>query len=282
MAYWLVKRAYEHIEARDYINPDTGQPDEVGLIGVAFLAYVCDLIPATKDNQEAEGIEIEIRRKVLMKALGIKTKETFRRYLLQVSDAELLVAQQKAPDKPYAFSLGERLRCTARGCSKPHHFWQPEGFAKRTRGEGLDYSEGYAETTPRGVPGRPHVRTKELNNSNKGQEVSKPGVSASEVSPDAEPKKLEQPIKPEPDAEALAKLERSRTGLKRALADKGNPLVNPNLLEWTSIMRANGVDVLDRAINYTAQGYDLGPAGIKWRGGSAVIESELIKVGGNE
>jgi hypothetical protein len=282
MAYWLVKRAYEHTEARTYINPDTGQPDAVDTIGVALLAYVCDLLPASEHNPEAEGIEIEIRRKVLMKALGIKSKETFRRHLLAVTDADLLNAYRQYENSPYSFSLGANLKCLANGCTKRHHFWQKEGVGKRTRGEGFDHSEGYAETTPRGVPGRPHVRTKELNNSNKGQEVSKPEVSASDVPPGAEPQKAAQPIKPEPDAETLDKLERCRTSIRKALAERVNPLVNPNLFEWTSLMLTNGVDVLDRAIEYTAQGKDLDPAGTKWRGKSAVIDSELIKIGGNE
>jgi hypothetical protein len=107
-------------------------------------------------------------------------------------------------------------------------------------------------------------------------------VSASDVSPGAEPKQQAQPVTPEPDAEALDKLERCRTSIRKALADKGNPPVNPHLFEWTSLILTNGVDVLDRAIEYTAQGYDLDPAGTKWRGKSAVIERELIKIGGNE
>jgi hypothetical protein len=282
MAYWLVKRAYEHTEARNYINPDTGEPDEVDTIGVALLAYVCDLLPAREDNPEAEGVEIEIRRKVLMRALGIKSKETFRRHLLAVTDADLLNAYRKYKESPYSFSLGARLKCGVNGCTKSHHFVQKRGVGKRTRGEGFDQPEGYAETTPRGAQGGPHIRTKELTNLNNAQAVSKPEVSASVVSPGAKIRQPQQPITPEPDAEALDKLERCRTSVKKALAERGGPSLNSNLQEWTSLMLTNGVDVLDRAIDYTAQGYDLDPAGIKWRGKSADIKGELVKIGGNE
>ncbi len=111
--------------------------------------------------------------------------------------------------------------------------------------------------------------------------VSKPEVSASVVSPGAEPKQPAQPNKPEPDAEGLDKLERCRTSVKRQLEARDNAQVNPHLLEWASLMQTNNTDVLDRAIEYTAQGYDLDPAGIKWRGRSANIMSELVKISGD-
>jgi hypothetical protein len=97
-------------------------------------------------------------------------------------------------------------------------------------------------------------------------------LSAPDFSPGAKPEQPAQPNKPEPDAEALDKLERCRTSIRKALADKGNPPVNPTLFEWTCLMLTNGVDVLDRAIECTARGYDLEPSGVKWRGKSAVID----------
>ena len=81
--------------------------------------------------------------------------------------------------------------------------------------------------------------------------------------------------------ETLDKLERCRTSIRKALAERGSPSLNPNLQEWTSLVFTNGVDVLDRALDYTAKGYDLEPSGIKWRGKSAVIDLELVGIRGD-
>ena len=280
MAYWHFNRILDHQEVRAYRNLD-GKGKRIKKELIVALA-VARRLP---DKGQAK-----VSRRDIFKMTGITQPATTAEHLRNLDLAGMIEFEQRYSNDSYTFALGPSLDCENNGCLEPSHFEKgARGLENQT---GVDKPNKQVRETKLHRVETPnkqvretklHIRTEEiLNNSNNRQEVSEPEEVVTVVSPGAEPKQPAQPVTPEPDAEALDKLERCRTSIRKALADKGHPPVNPNLFEWTSLMLTNGVDVLDRAIEYTAQGYDLDPAGIKWQGKSAVIERELIKIGGNE
>lgn len=280
MAYWHFNRILDHHEVRKY-RDEQGKAREIKKELVVALA-VARRLP---DKGQAK-----LSRRDIFKMTGISQGATTAQHLRNLDLAGLIEFEQRWPSEPYTFALGPALDCENNGCTEPSHFEKGARGLENQTGVEKPHKPG-GETTQAQVDKphkpveetKPHIRTKEiLNNLNNRQEVSEPEEVATVVSPGAQARQPEQPITTEPDAETLDKLERCRTSIRKALAERVNPPVNPNLFEWASLMLTNGVDVLDRTIEYTAQGYDLDPAGIKWRGKSAVIDSELIKIGGNE
>jgi hypothetical protein len=285
MAYWLVKRAYAHPEARTYTDPETGETKKVGSLGLAFLAYVCDLIPAKPDNPEAEGIETEVTRGAFKRALGISTKETFRRHLLAVTDSGLLVAKRYGERDGYYFSVGPKLQCAIKGCEKKSHYpgkAKEDRFAKRTRGEGQSPRGGEGNHTQGGGSERPLLTTKEPTDS-KTQALAESEEVAQVKPAFVTQERIQQDREPKPDQEALDKLVNARLGIERELASLDRPHITENLKEWAITRRARGVEnALQQALDFAAKGYDLDPLGPKWRAGSAQVQGELIQAGGNE
>lgn len=280
MAYWHYNRILDHDEVRKYRDAQ-GKAKKIKKELVTALA-VARRLP---DKGQAK-----VSRRDIFKMTGISQGATTAEHLRNLDLAGMIEFEQRYSNDSYTFALGPALDCENNGCLEPSHFEKgSRGVENQTGVE--KPNKQVRETKPHSVetPNKQvretklHIRTEEiLNNLNNRQEVSEPEQVATVVSPGAEIGLPHQPITPEPDAEALDKLERCRTSVKKALADKGHPPVNPHLFEWASLMQTNNADVLDRAIEYTAQGYDLDPAGIKWRGKSAVIDTELVKIGGNE
>jgi hypothetical protein len=291
MGYWLTHRVYAHPEARTYNDPKTGEPKKVSTVAIAFAAYVLELMPTPIENTEAEGIEIEVTRGAFKRGLDIRTKETFRRALLAVTDSGILIANRYGDRDGYFFSVGPRLQCLKNGCENKHHYpgnSKKDRFGKRTRGEGQSPRGGGGSTTQEGGLDRPLLTSEELNNSkNLALAESEEVVQVTPMFVTTAQVDQRRQAEAESPEEMTRTIKRSfaQAGLDKGLAaerqGKDRPL-NRCLKEYVLIRSIAGKDSLEQALEWSAQGLDLDPNGKNWKHASAQVESELIEVGGNE
>lgn len=269
MTYFHAHRGQDHSDGFTYSDPVTGKrkkltPNERLLLITICLAlpdkYLGEVSPC--DGQRRDLTYEDLSRLSGIPVEGVKTaRET-------LALAELIDSWQPRANAPYTYQLHNRLYCSSFECLDSRHYprdWP--GVVKTTPlGEQDSPPQGERFSGARGVLALEHKETKETKNSNNPESPSV--ISVEEIS------------KPEPiDPETANNRIRSRRAIEEILKERGNPPITANLKEWAVILRANGnTGALERALEHTAQGYDLPDTG-PWQQGRANIVELLLKTG---
>ena len=277
MAYWHVNRILDHTEVRGYRNEE-GKTKRIKQGELLTALAIARRLPSTDEGK--------VSRRELFSMTGIRQPKTIANNLENLTQAGL-IEKWRYSNESYTFALGSSLDCENNGCLEPAHYQDKKNRGLENRTKVDKPHRGVRETKPLSLENpnievretKLHIRTKELNNLNNPEETE----IVLEVEPDIPKPVTRQPSQSmnevELDPETTAKRDRAKEGLERELEKRGNPTINPNLQSHAIISRAMDINVLDRAIELSAKGYDLDPQGKKWRAGSQNIESELIRVG---